>query len=235
MRSALVWLTEQERLSDEADANDEEYDTSGIIAPGIVHVVAERYSPHSDEVHVHSVFADVRSWNVGPMAPRSSLTDHWLSLYGRRINASLRRVPMMAFPRHTRYIIRCLRLMNSGTIDFISAPRSPPARNRHYGDAQQLASRRDPLGTTRHCIPNEAKPSAVPPPPSGRFGGASSADAANPRDRFYTTGFGNASADPLVDRGMPSLARTGARGNGNARSPSPQVASLVFGPRPSRN
>jgi len=67
------------------------------------------------------------------------------------------------------------------------------------------------LGSTRHCIPSEAKPSAVPPPPSGRFGGASSADAANPRDRFYTTGFGNASADPLVDRGMASLARTGRR------------------------
>ena len=66
-----------------------------------------------------------------------------------------------------------------------------------------------PLGSTRHCIPSEAKPSAVPPPPSGRFGGASSADAANPRDRFYTTGFGNASADPLRDRGMASLARTG--------------------------
>src|SRR5271156_6784807 len=77
------------------------------------------------------------------------------------------------------------------------------------GDAQQLASRRDPLGSTRHCIPSEAKPSAVPPPPARRFGGASSADAANPRDRFYTTGFGNASADPLVDRGTASLARTG--------------------------
>src|ERR1700733_5894256 len=73
------------------------------------------------------------------------------------------------------------------------------------GDAQQLASRRDPLGSTRHCIASEAKPSAVPPPPARRFGGASSADAANPRDRFYTTGFGNASADPLVDRGMASL------------------------------
>jgi hypothetical protein len=81
--------------------------------------------------------------------------------------------------------------------------------NRNLGDAQQLASRRDPLGSTRHCIPSEAKPSAVPPPPARRFGGASSADAANPRDRFYTTGFGNASADPLVDRGMASLARTG--------------------------
>jgi hypothetical protein len=91
-----------------------------------------------------------------------------------------------------------------------------------------------PLGSTRHCIPSEAKPSAVPPPPARRFGGASSADAANPRDRFSTTGFGNTSADPLVDRGMASLARTGARGNGNARSPSPQVASLVFGRRPSR-
>src|SRR5271163_2246490 len=77
--------------------------------------------------------------------------------------------------------------------------------------------------------------SAVPPPPARRFGGASSADAANPQDRFYTTGLGNASADPLVDRGMASLARTGRRGNGNARSPSPQVASLVFGRRPSRN
>src|SRR5271156_6994308 len=96
------------------------------------------------------------------------------------------------------------------------------------GDAQQLASQRDPLGSTRHCILGEAKPSAVPPPPARRFGGASSADAANPRDRFYTTGFGNASADPLGDRGIASLARTGARGNGNARSPSPQVASLVF-------
>jgi len=83
------------------------------------------------------------------------------------------------------------------------------ARRRDLGDAQQLASRRDPLGSTRHCIPSEAKPSAVPPPPARRFGGASSADAANPRDRFYTTGFGNASADPLVDRGMASLARTG--------------------------
>ena len=65
------------------------------------------------------------------------------------------------------------------------------------------------MGSTRHCIPSEAKPSAVPPPPARRFGGASSADAANPRDRFYTTGFGNSSADPLVDRGMASLARTG--------------------------
>ena len=65
------------------------------------------------------------------------------------------------------------------------------------------------MGSTRHCIPSEAKPSAVPPPPAGRFGGASSADAANPRDRFYTTGLGNASADPLVDSGMASLARTG--------------------------
>ena len=47
-----------------------------------------------------------------------------------------------------------------------------------------------PLGSTRHCIPSEAKPSAVPPPPARRFGGASSADAANPRDRSYTTGLG---------------------------------------------
>jgi hypothetical protein len=49
------------------------------------------------------------------------------------------------------------------------------------------------LGFIRHCIPSEAKPCAVPPPPARRFGDASSADAANPRDRFYTTGFGNAS------------------------------------------
>src|SRR5271163_4882699 len=68
--------------------------------------------------------------------------------------------------------------------------------------------------------------SAVPPPPARRFGGASSADAANPRDRFYTTGLGNASADPLVDRGIGLACKDwGVRGNGNARSPLPQVAS----------
>ena len=40
------------------------------------------------------------------------------------------------------------------------------------------------MGSTRHCIPSEAKPSTAPPPPARRFGGASSADAANPRYRF---------------------------------------------------
>ena len=43
-----------------------------------------------------------------------------------------------------------------------------------------------PLGSTRHCIPSEAKPSAVPPPPARRFGGFSSADAAKSSRPFLT-------------------------------------------------
>ena len=92
-----------------------------------------------------------------------------------------------------------------------------------------------PLGSTRHCIPSEARPSAVPPPPARRFGGASSADAANPQDRFYTTGLGNASADPLVDRGMASLARTGRPWKWQRSEPIAPSRVISFGRRPSRN
>ena len=106
-----------------------------------------------------------------------------------------------------------------------SLPR--PAAFRTIGDAQQLASRRDHWALPAIAFRvKRSHPRLRRRPPADW--GASSADAANPRDRFYTTGFGNASADPLVDGGMASLARTGsARGNGNARSPSPSPSRVI--------
>src|ERR1700722_11498714 len=75
------------------------------------------------------------------------------------------------------------------------------------GDAQQLASRRDhwALSVIAFRV-KRSHPRFRRRPPADL---AATADAANPRDRFYTSGFGNASADPLVDRRMASLARTG--------------------------
>ena len=117
-------------------------------------------------------------------------------------NRILRRADRPRFPPEQGNLVRHSR-------EIISTQQGIISREQGIRRRPTISESTRPLGSTRHCIPSEAKPSAVPPPPARRFGGASSADAANPRDRFYTTGLGNTSADPLVDRGMASLARTG--------------------------
>ena len=71
------------------------------------------------------------------------------------------------------------------------------------GGAQKLASRRDRLALP--VIASEAKQSTVPPPAARGFGRASSTNAASPCNHYYATGFGNSSAEHLVDGWIASL------------------------------
>src|ERR1700688_19735 len=107
--------------------------------------------------------------------------------------------------------------------------------SRELGDAQQLARRRDHWALP--AIAFRAKRSHP------RFRRRPPADLAAPRPPTPQI-LETVSTRPALEtrrrtlswiEGRPRSQGRGARGNGNARSPSPQVASLVFGRRPSRN
>ena len=111
-----------------------------------------------------------------------------------------------------------------------------PLRTREgsLGDAQQLASRRDHWALP--AIAFRVKRSHP------RFRRRPLADLAAPRPPTPQI-LETVSTRPALEtrrrtlswiEGWPRSQGRGARGNGNARSPSPQVASLVFGRRPSR-